>query len=78
MNLIPPLQITNILQLIYKEQYNIHLFSTKEKRSAALDLANMAASSTDNKFALVAEGGLVNSHTSSICRGRVIKTRTVY
>lgn len=32
--------------------------SVKEQRSAALDLANMAASSVDNKFAVVAEGGL--------------------
>ncbi|XP_063678291.1 uncharacterized protein LOC134814173 [Bolinopsis microptera] len=32
--------------------------SVKEQRSAGLDLANLAASSVDNKFALVAEGGL--------------------
>ncbi|KAL5251969.1 hypothetical protein ACHWQZ_G014942 [Mnemiopsis leidyi] len=32
--------------------------SVKEQRSAGLDLANLAASNVDNKFALVAEGGL--------------------
>lgn len=36
-----------------------HFFRLKDKRTAAYELAAMAASGDDNKFRIVAEGGLV-------------------
>ena len=42
---------------VCKNLIHVLFFSVKEQRSAGLDLANLAASSVDNKFALVAEGG---------------------
>ena len=54
------------------------IFSVKEQRSAALDLANMAASSVDNKFAVVAEGGWVITNCKLLIRYPISATVQEY
>lgn len=49
----------------------------KEKRTAAYDLAAMAASSEDNKFRIVAEGGLDVLTTMALSRDEVIQEHAV-
>ncbi|KAK3758193.1 hypothetical protein RRG08_011630 [Elysia crispata] len=49
----------------------------KEKRAAAYDLAAMAASSEDNKFRIVAEGGLDVLTTMALSRDEVIQEHAV-